>query len=131
MNILHNSNFTKVMGSTLGGDAVGQARGRTGSKGGRSTQHMVGRPSVESVHEETWRGHRVGAEEACTDLSEIVAWDLLLGRPHVAHLALLVLTSVRASLYSSYKYPHPLHSENQIKVHVSSFQVLPLPYFIE
>jgi hypothetical protein len=41
MNILHNSNLAKVMSFTMGGDAVGQARGQTGSRGGRPTQHMA------------------------------------------------------------------------------------------
>jgi hypothetical protein len=33
--------------------------------------------------------------------------------------------------YSSYKYPHSLHSENHIRVHGFRFQVLPLQYFVE
>jgi hypothetical protein len=35
MNIIYKSKTTKVIGSTPGGDEVGQARGRMGSKGGR------------------------------------------------------------------------------------------------
>jgi hypothetical protein len=38
MNILYKSNLTKVMGSTMGRDVVGQARGRTGSNGGHPAQ---------------------------------------------------------------------------------------------
>jgi hypothetical protein len=38
MNILYKSNLTQVMGSTTGGDEVGQARGRMGSRGGRPAQ---------------------------------------------------------------------------------------------
>jgi hypothetical protein len=79
MNILHNSNLAKVMSFTMGGDAVGQARGQTGSRGGRPTQHMAGQPSIESVRWETLRGHWVGAEEACANLSEVVAWDFMAG----------------------------------------------------
>jgi hypothetical protein len=39
MNILHNSNLAKVMSFTMGGDAVGQARGQT-------AQEAVGRPNI-------------------------------------------------------------------------------------
>jgi hypothetical protein len=38
MNILYKSKMTKVMGSTTGGDEVGQARDQMSSKGGRPTQ---------------------------------------------------------------------------------------------
>jgi hypothetical protein len=45
MNILYKSKLTKFMGSTMGGDVVGQARDQIGSKGGRSAQ-THGRPSL-------------------------------------------------------------------------------------
>jgi hypothetical protein len=66
MNILYNSNLTKVMGSTMGGDAVGQARDRT-------AQRAAGRPSIESVAGKTWRGCRVAAEDAYVIFVEAVA----------------------------------------------------------
>jgi hypothetical protein len=42
MNILYKSKMTKVMGSTMGGDEVGQARGRTGARGGRPALNCGG-----------------------------------------------------------------------------------------
>jgi hypothetical protein len=38
MNILYKSKLSKVMGSTMGGDKVGQARGRKGSRSGRPAE---------------------------------------------------------------------------------------------
>jgi hypothetical protein len=123
MNILHNSNLTKVMGSTMEGDAMSQARGRVGSMGDRPAQYMVGRPSSKVVHGETWQGHCLGAKEEFTDLIKLVAWNFLAGRPRgghpTGHMALSAPTSARASPYFPYKCPHSLHDENKIRA--SSF----------
>jgi hypothetical protein len=49
--------------------------------GSRMAQYMTDRPSSKATHGKTWRERRVGAEEEFADLIEVVAWDVLAGRP--------------------------------------------------
>jgi hypothetical protein len=47
--------MTKVMGSTTGGDEVGQARGQTVTRVADQPKPMVGRPLIVAVFGEPWR----------------------------------------------------------------------------
>jgi hypothetical protein len=84
MNILYKSKMTKVISSTMGGDEVGQARGRMGSRGGWSALNCVGSkvPLVRTLPIATWRRYQL-QHVGCMDIPCLLATCLSPGWPYV------------------------------------------------
>jgi hypothetical protein len=114
--------MTKFMGSNIGGNVLGHARGQMGSEGGRAAQT----PARLTINCVSSRENLVGTLPrtggGVANLPTLVACESLAsrlcsGRPAI-HLAFLTPTSAKASTYFPYKSPHSLHGVNQIRVEV-------------